>query len=66
MKKQFNVLKDWKEKVRGSNQANLRKFEELKQKISEQARENEYLRQQMLPKEAQVRPGPKVINNFHA
>lgn len=53
VKKQFNVLKDWKEKVRESNQNNLKKFEELKQQINELAKENEYLKQQMLPRDAQ-------------
>lgn len=53
VKKQFNILKEWKEKVRASNQNNLKRFEELKQQISDLTKENEYLKQQLLPKDAQ-------------
>lgn len=53
VKKQFNILKEWKEKVRASNQSNLKRFEELKQQISDLSKENECLKQQLLPKDAQ-------------
>lgn len=53
VKKQFNILMDWKEKVRESNQNNLKRFEEQKQRITELTKQNEYLRQQLLPREEQ-------------
>ena len=64
VKKQFQILMEWKERVRQSNQSNLKRFEEQKRKIADLTRQNEYLRQQLLPREQQVQNIRKLLVVF--
>lgn len=55
MKKQFEMLLSWKEKVRESNKKNLLKFEQLRSQICLLKDENEKYRQCLQDPEKKVR-----------
>lgn len=55
MKKQFEMLLSWKEKVRESNKKNLLKFEQLHSQICLLKDENEKYRQCLQDPEKKVR-----------
>lgn len=55
MKRQFQMLLQWKEKVRRSNQENLLRFEQLHRQINVLKIENEKYKQVLESPDKQVR-----------